>query len=538
MCGIIGFSGKNGQNFNIEKIKILFLYNESRGEDSCGIWSPKNKIVKVLGKASEKIVLNNDLVVDKLLIGHTKKGSFGYSKTINTSHPFESEKTVYVHNGTLTDVYATGRIFDMEYSQITVDSLLIGKAFDKYDCDPKLAMGCLSGVANILMNIKSSENSLFVYKHKERPLFRGDSEEGMYISSIEDSLKAIGCTKIKEFSDGYWYEINDGKIANHLVVKMKEYVSTTRTSGNVNTYYSDLPKNGSWVKLKPGVNYKGVSPNLYYKSTVSYDNKELKHFLSLGSNPEKYLAEDFVMLPGPSKGDCAYVMGEKAGLFETFRKVIIIGNLPIKPYVLSDKCMCIDFDKIKEINSVSEITKDFIEEIPAFDLSPMSPKEIKDQNILTEYDISEVQNVFKNYYKHNSWPIKTNETLPEIVHKYKSGQVVLYANNEYTITSCTVESNKPAYHLLGADKSIKSFVREDLVTLVDLDESNKEKLSVEVSNLSNMIDDLIAIESDIKSVIETYYVMETDSKNITTTLNKLKYKLLIYGKNIIKEKAN
>ena len=43
MCGIIAFSG--AKEFDINKIKTLFLFNASRGTDGCGMYNA-GKITK------------------------------------------------------------------------------------------------------------------------------------------------------------------------------------------------------------------------------------------------------------------------------------------------------------------------------------------------------------------------------------------------------------------------------------------------------------------------------------------------------------
>lgn len=216
-CGLIGFSGKG--NYNIDKIKLIMLWNSvERGKDATGIFTPTTGVIKdndpagrfFYGKEIEK------LQPDHTMIAHVRAKTIGVNSAKN-AHPFEYEETVLAHNGTLTDVYNLGLKYDMKANDWDVDSQVlanaINKAFEKNNANPFFdVIGEYKGAAALLFYNKSTD-CLYAYHDKERPLFHGwDIDGNMYISSIEDSLKAAQCFAITSFDINKVYCIKDGDI--------------------------------------------------------------------------------------------------------------------------------------------------------------------------------------------------------------------------------------------------------------------------------------------------------------------------------------
>lgn len=244
MCGIIGFSSFKGQKFNVDKIKILYMYNLSRGEDATGLWTPKNGVIKTLEKASKFLTGDKfkNIEPDCSFIGHVRAG-FKYKHSLSSAHPHEGTTCVLAHNGTLTNTYALSSKYDLIDNG--TDTELLHKILDK-NFTPKI-LSEIDGTASLLYadkNIKlkrGQENSyLLVFRlNKERPLFYGMSEEGMYISSLDESLEAIGCTDITEFDTNILYSIFEAKIiAQHdIPSRPAKYVYTPNTTPSTNHVY-------------------------------------------------------------------------------------------------------------------------------------------------------------------------------------------------------------------------------------------------------------------------------------------------------------
>ena len=230
MCGIVGYSGKS--NFDADKLKILFLYNQPRGEESAGFYTNDksedfgiNRIEKTMGKASEKLIPKYDFEPTNLFIGHVRKSSRG-ANTINNAHPFLAGKYVGVHNGTFSNFVEVARAFEIESSNSDVDSKAFYHVLNKVG-DPYEAIGYFEGGAALVFTQEDKQDTLTIYRNATRPLFRGtikdeNGDNCIYISSVEEGLNAIGCDNVKEFTEERIYTIENGSLEfspKHIVKK-------------------------------------------------------------------------------------------------------------------------------------------------------------------------------------------------------------------------------------------------------------------------------------------------------------------------------
>ena len=70
MCGQLGYSGKTP--CDIEKIKILLLWNSlERGEDSTGLYSPENGLIKTIKKGAD-FIIDNEIKPDLIMMAHAR----------------------------------------------------------------------------------------------------------------------------------------------------------------------------------------------------------------------------------------------------------------------------------------------------------------------------------------------------------------------------------------------------------------------------------------------------------------------------------
>lgn len=222
MCGIIGYIGK--QPFDIDKIKVLIMYNLSRGTDSCGFYSPNNGVIKESSSA-DMFLSKQNIKSDFVFLGHTRAATVG-GKTKENAHPFQYDNTYTVHNGTLKNHWSLLSRDKISSKDFNVDSQVLSyylsKNFDilkEYD-----------GAAAILHYKESTKDILYAYKDSERPLYRGRLGDGFYFSSLEESLYAIGCSKIHELKNGYLYSIrNDGQVQTSKITNKPYHVSYTAT---------------------------------------------------------------------------------------------------------------------------------------------------------------------------------------------------------------------------------------------------------------------------------------------------------------------
>jgi glucosamine 6-phosphate synthetase-like amidotransferase/phosphosugar isomerase protein len=222
MCGLIGFNGAG--NFNTDKIKLLMLYNESRGKHSTGYYTHNidahqlSRIAKRVGEVNEVLLPKFNPTPSKIFIGHTRHATMGDLKDVNNAHPFMIGNTVGAHNGVIKNWEAIVTKYDIDKSLITVDSQVIFHSIDK-NKNMEVFQHIDGAFAVIFTNTDITNNKCYVMRNKERPLFRGviideEGNTGMYMSSLKNSLEAINCSNIKEFKEDYMYEITEGKITN------------------------------------------------------------------------------------------------------------------------------------------------------------------------------------------------------------------------------------------------------------------------------------------------------------------------------------
>jgi predicted glutamine amidotransferase len=273
MCGIIGFIGKT--DYNLEKIRFLFYYNQDRGKDSTGIWTPvTDTVIKECVKAEEFIAKKefNELLPSNLLIGHVRSGTSGSKTDVSNAHPMKYDWLVMAHNGTLSNentlANKEGLIKDKDWKTDTqVIAQILAKRknhtiFEELD----------GGTAVLYTDISKKSPILYVYRNSERTLFWGICKEdnNVYISSTESSLKAINChvtfsfgvnclTTIEIAKEGREYkstdlvekQVLDGYVFSEFKVVSKVVKHTT---SNFNNGLKDYIN--KWVMIDQRVKFK------------------------------------------------------------------------------------------------------------------------------------------------------------------------------------------------------------------------------------------------------------------------------------------
>jgi hypothetical protein len=280
-CGVIGFSGFKGKTFDPVKIAYLLYHNSvERGKDSTGIYTPEVGIIKDSDNA-EKFLIANKLAPSSLFIGHVRSATVGV-KSKNNAHPFRAGNIIGVHNGTLLNHWSLALKRDIPTADINVDSEVIIKCLN-HDQNPKIFSEIDGAAAVLFTDTNEQDNTLYAFRNNDRPLYRGVSDEGMYISSLEETLKIIRCTKIEEFKENNLYTIKLGKIEGiPTKISVKKPVTTVKDYRMNNS--TDLYKFVG-IYLKYDANHNGIPTmikgNYYYIAGV----EERGNFIS-------FIAED------------------------------------------------------------------------------------------------------------------------------------------------------------------------------------------------------------------------------------------------------
>lgn len=300
MCGLFGFSGK--QKADLNKIKILALYNIERGTDSTGILI-NNEAIKSLGSA-KKFLDNNKLKYtqdeERTIIGHTRKSSSG-SISLENAHPFvyptkEDElHSAFAHNGTLYDWKKDMAPYLKNPEKFNVDSKALGlvmanghyKYLEDYDGAVTYVMSRIA-VGNTLEVFKGASlaYTASVTPVEDRPLYALYAKEGVYVSSLEESLTAIQeeGEEIEDLPINTVLRYQNGELVKSIPInrhKEKAFPSYTKSSYSKNAYSpTKTTKSGNGMvgasEKKQNASEKKEDGRFFWSKTIDYSTNVFK----------------------------------------------------------------------------------------------------------------------------------------------------------------------------------------------------------------------------------------------------------------------
>ncbi len=282
MCGLTGFSGEG--KASPDKLKLLMLWNFfERGKDATGIYSPKQGLIKSCHDARSYMKELSE-IDDNLFIGHVRASTIG-NNTSKNAHPFHIGNIVLAHNGTLTDYFDLAKDLEMKNKDWDVDSQILAYGLNKFPTFDVLNM--FYGAAALLWVDTRRPERLLAFRNPDRPLFRGKAKEGMYISSIGESLTAIGCTDVKEFTENNVYSIHNGKVEFLVKTHPKKAPVVTYKQQRLGFSAQELqwldPSEfkDTWIKLSDNICRSWNIPNNTWVYCLGEADKDGKIMLSI-----------------------------------------------------------------------------------------------------------------------------------------------------------------------------------------------------------------------------------------------------------------
>lgn len=273
MCGIFGFAGKTP--VKIDKFKILGLYNQSRGEDSCGYATHDVIQHGVDGtKTWSSFLYNEDIDAENSLaiIGHVRKKTVGLATKAN-AHPFnislrvtkgKKSNTHFLrgcHNGAIKNAFELCSKKNVSTKGVEVDShaffcALAMETIPKNDAvsfklfEEYIGVGAFAWLYSEepdVVYLFRGESKLDRYAPKiteERPMYTFSTEDGVYFSSMWEALYAIGGDEknVIKLPENVVFRIKDGVLEEVAKTErgavgqqLTPYVSPSTT----HTYYPD-----------------------------------------------------------------------------------------------------------------------------------------------------------------------------------------------------------------------------------------------------------------------------------------------------------
>lgn len=280
-CGLFGGVAKDGKKLDIKKLIILGLYNRTRGTDSCGYYYNGN-IVKGIGLQSDfkDFIANKQIIPGNLphnvMMFHTRKSTYG-AHTEENAHPHEVGNYVQTHNGTIKNIWSLCTSHGVVHTNIHVDSLGLAEIINK---DGFGVLNEYEGHAALTMAFKDDPRALYLYHGasrdkkdgelwEERPLFTIETAEGLYYSSIEESLHVISNYKLKPkaLPHNIVYLAYDGKIQEDIFKAERESNNIPKHEVYPNNYsvYYKAPKKNTELEFSSG-KFEDAKLELYKES--------------------------------------------------------------------------------------------------------------------------------------------------------------------------------------------------------------------------------------------------------------------------------
>lgn len=238
------------------KMKVIGLYNETRGRDGCG-WYINGEIYKGYHgtnntKTFDKFIeweqlpnINQEFGNTSIL--HCRQASSGVVKKEN-NHPFDITGTkshiIFQHNGTIKNISELCKSYDLSYTKFDVDSEALGtiiangniQVLNNYTGYAALLWTDVNNTDVLYAYHGSSKKSLNATDVEERPLYFMETDEGIYFSSMCEALWAIAEKDQKPYNLNYniVFKIKNGSFVK-TQIKINRCVNPEYISNSYST---------------------------------------------------------------------------------------------------------------------------------------------------------------------------------------------------------------------------------------------------------------------------------------------------------------
>lgn len=259
LCGLVGMAG-NLYNADVTAFNELLYADFLRGKHATGVGSVRGNSVAVLKRAWDPLSLMSHKTYDSIvtmtadvLIGHNRHGTMGDLGNHNNAHPFNFERVMGAHNGTLNreclrslhDHHKFDTDSEALYSEINENGL-------------ETAINKVGGAWALTFYDKKTK-TINLIRNKERPLFFAYKKDRsvLYWASEDYLLQWVAHRNRIEFEDDtIWLLPEDTLYSWKVGKKFEEPEIETVKSTYVEPWKSgtNVWRNGAWVNKEEDKN--------------------------------------------------------------------------------------------------------------------------------------------------------------------------------------------------------------------------------------------------------------------------------------------